>query len=674
MVYTIQLTNKKTGEKIVFDDQQDYNNGEKLYYKFLIDGRNIADGEYDLEITDHGQLVMADTLYVGDFNRNSLQYKRGENTYIEIVLDAKIQDKEVEISEVNTVISADDDFDGMKTVTVDAQPLYDIAFEQGNQIGYETGKQVQKELLESVTITENGTYSTEDGYNEVIVNVPDLNGDYNEGFTAGFNEGLQEGVNNAGGIIAETAQVLNITENGNYTTAFSKEEDLPKPDLITGYLEDGTPFYDYGKVNDGVFDTGIQVSKNSRLEFWWSDNGTHTGDGYQNVLSCQATTSSNDLFQLSFAKAGTDKKSIINLDIVKFQIQAPLISENGWYHFIISPDEGFIINDVKYGDIDTSQLSGINEHSTFIINGTYARPFRRTNGSYGVIKIDDIIIIPTEDGFLNTKTNTYLVCLDISTGGNGNPINTSKNNYTFNTNDITPILEGNLIRTVNVNITPKINIKKENLKFGYSSFVNIPEWADFTGVIDYGNMFEYCSNLTTIPQIDTSLATNFKGMCFNCSKLRNIELIDTSNVTSMEECFNGCGALITIPPLITSNVKNMSKLFAGCTSINNIPPLDASNLSTGSYGLFSFTELPKLTDFGGLINLKYDLNRTYSFDKTPNLSYQSCINILNGLYDFTGNGETPNNNQGKLKVHQNFLNTVGDEISIGTSKGWTITA
>ena len=68
------------------------------------------------------------------------------------------------------------------------------------------------------------------------------------------------------------------------------------------------------------------------------------------------------------------------------------------------------------------------------------------------------------------------------------------------------------------------------------------------------------------------------------------------------------------------------------------------------------------------------MDGTYSFDKTPNLTYESCINILNGLYDFTGNGETPASNQGKLKVHSNFLTTVGDEISIGTNKGWTITA
>ena len=54
------------------------------------------------------------------------------------------------------------------------------------------------------------------------------------------------------------------------------------------------------------------------------------------------------------------------------------------------------------------------------------------------------------------------------------------------------------------------------------------------------------------------------------------------------------------------------------------------------------------------------------------LSYESCISILNNLYDFTGNGETPDNSQGHLKVAQSFIDTVGDEISIGTLKGWVI--
>ena len=84
--------------------------------------------------------------------------------------------------------------------------------------------------------------------------------------------------------------------------------------------------------------------------------------------------------------------------------------------------------------------------------------------------------------------------------------------------------------------------------------------------------------------------------------------------------------------------------------------------------------MPKLTGFGGCLNLKCSLTNDGNLKRLPNLTYESCINILNGLYDFTGNGETPSSDQGKLKVAQSFIDKVGDEISIGVNKGWQITA
>ncbi len=111
---------------------------------------------------------------------------------------------------------------------------------------------------------------------------------------------------------------------------------------------------------------------------------------------------------------------------------------------------------------------------------------------------------------------------------------------------------------------------------------------------------------------------------------------------------------------------------SGNKNVEKISPV----VLTPSHNVSRFcmqSRFPKLTDFGGLINLKSSIT-SYGFDNLPNLNYESCINILNGLYDFVGNGETPTSSQGKLKVHQNFLNLVGDEISIGTNKGWTITS
>ena len=203
---------------------------------------------------------------------------------------------------------------------------------------------------------------------------------------------------------------------------------------------------------------------------------------------------------------------------------------------------------------------------------------------------------------------------------------------------------------IEVNVPPKINIQEAGIKFSYSTFTEVPECADFEGITDMNYMFSNCQNLQTIP------------------------LIDTSNVTNMSNMFYECGNLRTIPQIDTSSAIDMNYMFHQCTSLVSLPALNAQSLSIPSYwGVFGYVELPKLTDFGGLLNLKSSLTDDTNLKRLPNLTYESCINVLNGLYDFTGNGETPGSNQGQLKVHQNFLDKVGDEISIGTAKGWTIT-
>ena len=251
---------------------------------------------------------------------------------------------------------------------------------------------------------------------------------------------------------------------------------------------------------------------------------------------------------------------------------------------------------------------------------------------------------------------------------------------------------------IDVNVLPKINIQEARLKLSDSKFTEVPEWADFNGVIDMSNMFSNCGNLQTIPMIDTS---NVISMCFmlndcpylqtipqlntsnvidmsfmfyQCASLQTIPQLNTSNVTNMSFMFYSCYDLRTIPSLDTSKVTNMYKMFANCESLVSIPAINAQSLNMPPYeGIFESSELLNLTDFGGFLNLKCSLTNNNNFKRVPNLTYESCINVLNGLYDFTGNGETPGSNQGQLKVHQNFLDAVGNEISIGTNKGWQIT-
>ena len=253
---------------------------------------------------------------------------------------------------------------------------------------------------------------------------------------------------------------------------------------------------------------------------------------------------------------------------------------------------------------------------------------------------------------------------------------------------------------VNVNVVPKVKVQGSGLRFGSSTFTEVPDWADWEGITDMSQKFYRCSNLTTIPLIDTSnvtdmsqmvygcsalttipaldtsKVTNMMQMFMSCSNLTTIPALDTSNVTDMSGMFNGCSALTTIPALDTSKVTDMMQMFMSCSKITAIPALDCSSIGTGynAAAWFGSYKLNNLTEIGGFLNLKTKSDSNYGLAKCPNLTYQSCINVLNGLYDFTGNGETPDSSQGKLKVHANFLTTVGEDISIGLNKGWTITS
>jgi surface protein len=143
-------------------------------------------------------------------------------------------------------------------------------------------------------------------------------------------------------------------------------------------------------------------------------------------------------------------------------------------------------------------------------------------------------------------------------------------------------------------------------------------------------------------------------MFYYCRILTSIDLsfLDTSKVTTMGDMFSNCDKLETLSSI-------------NCSGITGTD-------SSGA-GMFGYSGISTLKNFGGWIGLKKSVTN-YGINKCPNLTYESCINVLNGLYDFTGNGIKPASNEGKLKVHQNFLNLVGDEISIGTNKGWTITS
>ena len=82
-------------------------------------------------------------------------------------------------------------------------------------------------------------------------------------------------------------------------------------------------------------------------------------------------------------------------------------------------------------------------------------------------------------------------------------------------------------------------------------------------------MFAGCTNLETIPLIDTANVTNMSGMFDGCISLISIPLLDTSKVTNMDDMFNECETLNSIPLFDTSRAESMNGTFTYCVNVGS---------------------------------------------------------------------------------------------------------
>lgn len=89
----------------------------------------------------------------------------------------------------------------------------------------------------------------------------------------------------------------------------------------------------------------------------------------------------------------------------------------------------------------------------------------------------------------------------------------------------------------------------------------------FENLTDISNMFNGCSNLTTVTNIPaTSNVTNMSSMFNSCTNLTTIDLsnFDTSSATSMYSMFSWCTSLtaLDLSNFDTSSVTNFMNMFA----------------------------------------------------------------------------------------------------------------
>lgn len=167
------------------------------------------------------------------------------------------------------------------------------------------------------------------------------------------------------------------------------------------------------------------------------------------------------------------------------------------------------------------------------------------------------------------------------------------------------------------------------MRFGYSSFSTLPSQiadADWSAVTSMFQMFESCSNLTTIPLLDTSSVTNMYETFASCYYLTSMPLIDTSKVTTMFRTFYYCRRLPTVPLFDTSSCQNMQRMFMYCSALTSVPLFDTSSVTMFLYMFSGCTNLTTVPQFD--TSSVTGSNMQNMFQNCTSLSNESLNNIL----------------------------------------------
>lgn len=181
--------------------------------------------------------------------------------------------------------------------------------------------------------------------------------------------------------------------------------------------------------------------------------------------------------------------------------------------------------------------------------------------------------------------------------------------------------------------------------YNCSNLVSLPQ-LDTSNVIDMNYAFNTCSSLTSISQLNTNSCQNMENTFSNCSKLKSISLTNTQNVTSIRYAFYNCEELETISSLNTSNVNNITYSFMGCKKLKLI---DISHYNISSTTNCSYT-------FRECNSLKALVIRSFGSGTVLNANaFQACYHIL-GIKDITYN---PNSaKDGYIYVPRSMVNTL----------------
>ena len=153
----------------------------------------------------------------------------------------------------------------------------------------------------------------------------------------------------------------------------------------------------------------------------------------------------------------------------------------------------------------------------------------------------------------------------------------------------------------------------------------------------YGSMFQFCTSLTTAPELPATTLANscYNSMFYGCTSLTTAPELPATTLAQYcySYMFNGCTSLTSAPELPATTLANncYSQMFNGCKSLTSAPSiLPATTLATSCYYAM-FISCTSLTTAPELPATKL-ANDCY----TNMFSYCNSLEYLKILY--TGSG------------------------------------
>ena len=288
------------------------------------------------------------------------------------------------------------------------------------------------------------------------------------------------------------------------------------------------------------------------------------------------------------------------------------------------------------------------------------------------------ITVNTNYYIINTTTDTFQVsttydgaAVNLVTNGSGVAVygTTMDNTFSF-----CPSLRS-------VSLFNTVNVTSMNSMFSTCRSLTTVPLFNTANVISMKNMFLSDAALTSVPLFNTANVTDMASMFGNCNALLEVPLFNTANVTTMGFTFRGCLSLVTVPLFNTVNVTNTRTMFALCSSLIKIPLFNTANVTNTSLMFnqcFSLNEVPALNttavtssgNFSSMFASCSSLTRIEAKDFRYTFSVSGCKLSSAALDEIYTNLPTVTGQT--ITVTNNYGNT-GDDPTIATAKGWTVT-